>query len=238
MQEYRIVNTQRRVVRIWFAVFLLMLAAAFSPSFLGIDGMKGGYAISVMAGFVAFTALLVVAIYMQRAKRFDEIAAGTDRIAAWQCDGELWQQFVSADYQAEARAKRSLFFYVSAISAVVGLVMFLLTHEALFLLIIAGLIALLAVVALLAPVLRRNKLKNSGPLVIIGHKGLIVGKMFHYWSHFGARLERVELQDSDHLKILSFTYTHPSRHGRQTEIARVPVPESMLEQALKIIKML
>ncbi len=227
MQEYRIVNTQRRVVRIWFAVFLLMLAAAISPSYLGIDGMDGGYAISVMAGFVAFMALLVVGIYMQRAKRFDEIAAGTDRIAAWQCDAALWQLFVSTDYQAEAQAKRSLFFYVSAISAVVGFVMFLLTQEALFLLIIAGLIALLAIVALLVPDLRRNKLKNSGPIVIIGHKGLIVGKMFHYWSHFGARLESVELHNSDHLKILSFNYTYPSRHGRQTETARVPVPENM-----------
>ena len=236
--QYNIPNTQRRIVRVWAVIFILMVVAAFSPAFLGIGGMDGGFGITVMASFVAFTALLVVGIYHQRARQFDAILSGADRLASWPCSAAMWQHFVAADFNEERVTKRSLFFLVSAIAAVVGLLMFLLTGESLFLLIVAGLIAVLAIPATLVPVLRARRLQSSGPVVIIGRKGLIVGKMFHYWGHLGARLEDIDLERIDDLLIMRFHYSYPTRNGRQTETARVPVPDGMAAQLKNVVETL
>lgn len=236
--QFKIPNTQKRIVRVWAVILVLMLAAAFSPSYLGINGMDGGYAITVVSSFIAFTALLVLGIFFQRAKQFDAILNGNDRLASWYCNTELWQRFVNEDFQAEATAKRSLFFYVSAIAAVVGLLMFLLTGEALFLLIIAGLIVVLAITATLVPVTRARRLRQSKPVVLIGRKGLIVGKIFHYWGHLGAVLDKTDVENIEGMTIISFQYSYPAFNGRQTEIARVPVPDGMEEVVDKIITQL
>jgi len=234
-KQFNIPNMQRRIVRVWTTILFLMIAAAFSPSYLGIKGMGGGYAISVVSSFLAFAALLVIGIYVQRAKQFDAILHGDNQLASWQCSASLWQHFVEEDFKAEAAAKRSLYFYVSAIAAVVGLLMFVLTSEALFLLIIVTIIAVLAIPATLVPIMRSRKLRHSGPTVIIGRKGLIVGRMFHYWGHLGARLESVDIEIVNELRVISVQYSYPGRNGRQTETARVPVPDDKEELAGRIV---
>lgn len=230
-----IVNTQRRIVNVWYILTLVFLISIFMPSQLGIDGMDGGFAISFLAGFMVIIGLIVIFIYRSRAKQLDEILSGHGTIVLWKYASEDWLRFVAADFEADKKLKRNLFITVVIISVLVGIMLLFVYQDAIVLFIILGIIVIVAIPALWAPYYRLRKLQNSEAEVLIAEKGVIVGEMFHLWIGLGASLDNVELSTDIDPSIITFHYSMPTRTGRQSEEARVPVPRGRIDEAIRIV---
>jgi hypothetical protein len=215
---------------------MIFVLCIFLPSLLGIDGMEGGFAISFIAGFMVIVAIIVILVYRSRARQMDNILSGEGRIALWRYSPEEWMRFVAVDFEDEKRIKKHLFLLVAIISFVIGVILVIVTQDPIMIFIIAGIIAIVAIPAFWAPRYRFNKLQHSEADVLIAESGVIVGKMFHLWVRMGARLEKVVIDMEKDPKLIEFTYSVPTRNGRQEEIARVPVPYGKMDEAMHIVE--
>ncbi len=230
-----IVNTQRRIVNLWYILTLVFFISIFLPSQLGIDGMNGGFALSFFAGFMVIMGVVIIFIYRSRAKQLDEILSGKGTIAMWRYSPDDWYRFVAADFEADKKLKRNLFITIVAISLLVGIMLLLVYKDIIILYIILGIIVMVAIPALWAPRYRFRKLQNSEAEVLIAEKGVIIGKIFHLWVGIGASLDNVTFNPNTDPAIITFQYSMPTRTGRQTEEARVPVPRGRIDEAIKIV---
>ena len=233
-QEFIMKNSQRRIVNLWLILMAVFIFCMFLPSIIGLDGFDGGFALSFSAGFMVIMSIVVILIYRSRAKQLDNILAGEGRIAVWKYTPAEWMSFITIDFEEEKKTKKFIFYLVSAISVVVGIVLLIVVQDTLILFISLGVIPLVALPAFLAPLMRHKKLQNSESKALIAEKGVIVGKMFHLWVKLGARLDQVVLVTDEQPPILEFHYSIPTRNGRQESVARVPVPSGKTEEAIKI----
>lgn len=227
-------NTQRRIVRLWIILLFVFIFLIFLPSIIGLDGMDGGFALGFVSFFMVIMSIVVILIYRSRANQLDRILAGEGRLAVWKYEPYEWEKFTAIDFEEEKKAKKFLFFLISAICVIVGVILLVLVRDILILYISLGIIPVVAIPAFLAPRMRYNKLKKSEGKVLISEKGVIVGRMFHLWVKLGARLDQVVLVTDEYPPILEFHYSMPTRNGRQEEVARVPVPSGKMDEAERI----
>jgi hypothetical protein len=234
--EFKMPNTQQRIVNIWLILMVVFTFIVFLPSIIGLDGMDGGFAMSFVSGFMVLTCIIVILVYRSRAKLMDKILSGEGRIAIWKYSPEEWMRFTAIDFEAEKKAKKLLFLLVSAISVIVGVILMIVVKDILILFITLGIIPLVSIPAFLAPRMRYRKLLQSESKALIAEKGVIVGKMFHLWTKMGACLDSVLIDMESDPKIIEFSYSIPTRNGRQEEVARVPIPKAKMEEAMRIVE--
>ncbi|MFZ4707264.1 MAG: hypothetical protein ACOYMF_14760 [Bacteroidales bacterium] len=231
-----ITNTQRRIVNQWYVITLVFLIGIFIPSWIGMDGMEGGFGLSFLAGFMVMVGFIVIVIYNSRAKQMGKILKGEGKIAEWRYTPDEWIRFVAADFEDEKKTKKNLFIMVVVISVIVGVLMTVVIQNALILFIIAGILVIVAIPAFLVPRFRYRKLQHSEAEALIAENGVIVGKMFHLWVKLGARLDQVSINSEDDPNIIEFSYSMPTRTGMQEEVARVPIPAGKMSEALWIVE--
>lgn len=235
-EEFTLKNSQRRIVNLWIILGAFFIFLIFFPSIIGLDGFDGGFAISFVSGFMVLSSLVVIFIYRSRAKQLDKILSGEGRIAVWKYTPKEWERFTTIDFEEEKKVKKQLFFLVSVICVVIGIIMLLIVKDILILFISLAIIPMVAIPAFLAPRARFHKLSNSEPKAIISEKGVVVGKMFHLWIGLGATLDQVVLAIDENPPILEFHYSMPTRTGRQEETARIPVPAGKVDEANRIVE--
>jgi membrane protein YdbS with pleckstrin-like domain len=233
--DFTMKNSQRRIVNLWWILMAVFIFLVFLPTIIGLDGFDGGFAISFVSVFLVIMSLIVILIYRSRAKQLDSILAGEGRIAVWKYSPEEWERFTTIDFEEEKKAKNFLFKLVSVICVIVGILLWIAVEDVLIMFISLGIIPVVAIPAFLAPRMRYKKLKNSEGKALISEKGVIVGKMFHLWVKMGARLDEVSIDPEEEPALLVFQYSMPTRNGRQTETARIPVPRGK-EQEAEMIK--
>jgi membrane protein implicated in regulation of membrane protease activity len=234
--EFKMPNTQQRIVNLWLILMAVFTFIIFLPSIIGLDGMDGGFAMSFISGFMVITSIIVILVYRSRAKQLDKILSGEGRIAVWKYLPEEWMRFILVDFEAERKAKKFLFILVSVICVVVGVILMIAIRDVLVLFISLGIIPIVAVPAFLAPRMRYRKLQQSESKALIAENGVIVGKMFHLWVKMGARLDSVLIDMESDPKIIEFSYSIPTRNGRQEEVARVPIPKTKMDEAMRIVE--
>jgi len=229
-------NSQRRIEYLWIGLMLLFAFCIFLPTLIGLDGFDGGFAIGFVSGFMVIISFVVILVYHSRANQLNQILSGEGRIAVWHYSAEEWMRFVEKDFEEEKRLKRNLFFLVAAIAILIGLILALAVGDLIFIPIVLGIIGVVAIPAFLAPRFRYRKLRNSPAWVLIAENGVMVGKVFHLWVKLGASLDKVALNDQSYPQLIEFTYSMPSRHGRQEGVARVPVPYGKTEEAENVLR--
>ncbi|MDO9255728.1 MAG: zinc ribbon domain-containing protein [Bacteroidales bacterium] len=234
-QDFNMKNSQRQIVNLWLILLAVFIFCIFLPSIIGLDGFDGGFAMSFTSGFMVIMSLVVIFIYRSRAKQLGKILKGEGRIAVWNYSQDEWIRFIAADFEDEKKSKKMLFFIVAVIAVVVGIILMISLKDVLALFIALGIIPIVAIPAFWAPRARFNKLKNSEPKALISEKGVIVGKMFHLWVNLGASLDKVMLSIEENPEMIEFTYSMPTRNGRDVQVARVPVPKGKHYDAEKII---
>jgi ABC-type multidrug transport system fused ATPase/permease subunit len=166
----------------------------------------------------------------------DKIITGDGRLALWHYTPEEWIRFIASDFEEEKIVKKNMFILVVAIALIVGVLLMIVLQDALIMLIIGGIIVLVAIPAYWAPRYRYRKLKKSRTFALIAENGVVIGKMFHLWVTMGASLDDVSLNVKENPNLIEFTYSYPVRHGRQEEVARVPVPYGKYDEAVNILK--
>ena len=214
--------------RIFAIIFTWLLAGfiflIFLPPLIGLEGMNGGFAVSVISFFFSIMCLIVVIINFQIAKKFNKITSGDNLILHWTYENSEWQKFTEKEYKYEKRKKRMLLLIMGIIIFVIFVIFAVINPEVAYAMIISaiGLVVLLAIFAFLVPWLNyKNRKKNSGELYL-SKNGVYIGGFFHVWKFLGSKLKNINFDEAD--MMITLEYTYPTRTGISTETVHIPVP--------------
>ena len=233
-------NPQRRTTTIWGIITVIAVFAIFAPHIFGMDGFSGGFAISTLSFFVAITGIIVVVIYVKRARALDRLFQGENLLAHWTYSPEEWRQYTEQEFQTERKEKWGLFYLIAGIALFLGIIFLIIDPKAgLFVFfVMLGLIALIAFVAWITAwsTYRQNK-KYLGE-AYIATTAVYLNRQFHTWKGLGARLVSVILAEEKGQQLVAFTYAAPARTGMQEYTVRLPVPRGKEKAAEAIAEKL
>jgi hypothetical protein len=233
-------NPEKTYARISAGIFILAIGFIFLPDWIGMDGLRGGYAVSFVAIFVAISAALVAWFFWQRAKTLDEIYAGKDLLAHWRYQPDEWQSYIDVERQEQTRQNTWLLVVMAVWAFFFGGLCWVTDREAgrLVFYIMLGLVLLLGMVAFGLPRLRYQRQRRGPGEAWITPKTIYIGGVLVRWDFWGTRLESVQwiAPQGNGLASLAFKVSFPSRAGRQTQMVRVPVPRGREAEARKIIE--
>ncbi len=229
------INTARRTMNIWIAVTLLSVFGIFAPSIFGLDGMDGGFAISFACLLLAITAFIVIFMYRGRARAVDKMLEGSNILVRWKYSEGEWAEYTENSYQAEKSGKWGLYLFVMAIAAVVCFFFWIFVEDSGLIMVgvMGGLAVILALTILITTNYDRWQNRRHLGEAIISRDGVYINRLLHLWRGWGARLDGAEYNRRE--RMLEFTYSAPSRTGRNYATARVPVPTGAEARAEEIL---
>ncbi len=223
-------NPQARVAWIWVGIGVLGVAGVFLPFVFGMEGMGGGFAIAVVCGFLALSAAIAASVFAARARILGRLFRGADVLACWTYPEADRTNHAKKELAEEKKASWVLLLIIAAFALLIGIGFLIADPDAgrFVLLVMVGLVALLAVVAFLAPSIRHRKRRRAVPEAIVSREGAYVFGMLHTWRLLGARIEDVDLATGAK-PVLHVTYSAPVLYGkvfltRQSYTVSIPVP--------------
>jgi drug/metabolite transporter superfamily protein YnfA len=201
------------------------------------DGMGGGYAISFACLIIGITAFIVIFMYRGRARAVDRMLSGENVLAHWKYAEHEWEEYTEKAYQAETSGKWGLYIFVMVIAAVVCFFFWIFVEDSgtIMLGVMGGLALILAATILITTNYDRWQNRRYHGEVIISRDGVYVNRLLHLWRGWGTTLDRTEYNRQD--RMLEFTYSAPSRTGRNYATARVPVPIGLENKAEELLKL-
>lgn len=230
-----IVNKPRKVMRNAFIITALMVAGAFITGYSNMDGMNGGFALISMFLFFAIMAIITAFVYIPRAREFNKLVQQLHPIAHWTYTQQEWDAFIKEDLKETLTVNKATLKLITIISIVVCVLLLLIYRDSLFILIVAGIILLITLVAFISPYIRKRILRKGIHETYIGDQSAFVGGTFQTWKHLGARLTNVDIYTDAPIPMLHIIFEYPTLRGMQESIFRIPVPEGKMEEAKKII---
>jgi hypothetical protein len=233
-----IVNKPRKVIRNALIISVLMIAGAFITGYSGIDGMEGGYALILIFGFLAMSSFITAMVYIPRAREFDKLVSELKPLAHWTYTETEWNSFIREDLKETMAVNKATLRLVIIVSLVVLAGLLLVYRDNLFILIIAGIIGMLTMVAFIAPHIRSYFLKKGEHEALVGERAAIVGGTFQTWTPLGAYLIGTDIYEEAEIPILHIIYEFPTLQATQQEIIRIPVPKGKMDEARKIVELL
>ena len=230
-------NPPRTTATVWWTITALATFGIFAPSLFGMDGFNGGYAIAALCMLTAITGLIVAIIYTKMAGRLDKILKGENLLAHWTYSADEWQQYTEEEYKRQKSANKGLFIIIAVIALVMGTIFLIVDHRAgqwVFLTMI-GLIVLIGFVAWFTAFYNHQQNKHTLGQVYFTPDAIYLNRQFHDFKSMWAKLESATLKGKTN-QYIEFTYSAPTRTGRQNYEARVPVPRGKEEEAPKLVE--
>ena len=237
-QEVRLTqrNPEYAGIIVGLALVLLGVAGVIVPGLVGMDGMKGGYALGLVGVFVAIMGLIVAAVYWRRAADARRILAGDNQLVHWRYEPGEWQRYAQEEFELDSQEKRGLFWVVIAIMVVIGLAFWIADPEAgiWVAVVLAGVAVLLAFFAFVVPSLEHRRRQRTMGEAIIVPEGVYLAGRLHLWRQLGSRLCNVSIVGQDPAMI-EFQIEAPTRTGTQICAVRVPIPHGQDETARQVV---
>jgi len=231
-------NPPLRTLQVWIVLTLLGIFAMFAPTIFGMDGFKGGYAISTLSFLLVLAGIIVIIIYSGRVRTLNKIFSGDNLLAHWTYSPEEWNSYADTEYKDEKEGKKALFYVIAAFALFFGIVAMVIDFEnGIFVMVL--MLALIAVIAFTAWFTswynyRQNK-KYLGETYITG-EAVYINRQLHTWHGLGAKLDSVNLSKGKPPLLLQFVYSAPTRTGIQEYQVNVPVPKGQEAVAEKIFQ--
>jgi hypothetical protein len=208
------------------------------------DGMGGGYAVAFVSGFIALCGVVVAAIFAVRARILGRLLSGRGVLTHWTYPAEDRADHVDKELEEERKGSWTLFLVIAALSVVIGVGFLVADPDAgrFVFLLLMGVVALLAVVAALAPRMRHRRRRRAVPEAIISLEGAYVLGMLHTWRLLGARVEETHVA-AGKKPVLRVTYSAPVLYGkllfgRQSYTVLIPIPRGEEERAESVVRAL
>ncbi len=233
----KIINKPRKVLRNSIILALLMIAAAVISGY-SLDGMKGGYALIVIFGFLALTFLIVAFVYFPRAREFDRLVNDMTPLAHWTFSKEEWLTFTEEDLKESIEANKTTLKMLIIISAIICGVLAMIYKDLFFVYILIGIVVFYGIIAMTVPYLKKRSLLKGSRDVIIGEEAIIVGSTFQTWKFLGAKLRGAVVSNESNIPLLLIRVDFPTRHGYQESIIRSPIPTAKMKDAVQIAALL
>jgi hypothetical protein len=172
------------------------------------------------------------------------LLSGTGVLAHWTYPVEDRAEHVDKELAEERKGSWTLFFIIAAFSLVIGVGFLVADPDAgrFVFLLLMGVVALLALVAALAPRVRHRKRRRAIPEAIVSPEGAYVFGILHTWRLLGARVEGAEVAQGKK-PVLRVTYSAPFLYGRfflgrQAYTVLVPIPQGEEDRAQSVLRTL
>jgi len=234
-----IIKNKPRTIAIIFAVLLFVfIFLIFLPPIISLEGMDGGFAISMVSMFFAISSLVIAIVYFQLARKFRMITSGENIIAHWSYGREEWLKFTEMEYKYEKNKNKALLLLMGIIILIVFIVFALFNPDTwrIMLMVLLGLLALLAILAFLVPWLNYKARKKSAYELYLSKNGVYIGGSFHVWGFLSSKLENAVFNEKEMQIILDYSYI--TRTGPSNELVHIPVPPSKIGNAREAVKKL
>lgn len=230
-------NPPRTTANVWWAITILSLLSISIPWIFDIKMNSGGVIIVIGCAFLALIGLIIASLYMIRAKKLNRIFQGDKLMAHWTYSSDEWQQYAEVEYQRQKDSNRKLFMMVSivAIVCVLGFWIFNNSSGAIAFFAVLGVIALIGFISWFVTYYNYKQNKNIHGQVYLTSDAVYINRQLHDLKGFGSKLEKTELKE-DLQPYIEFTYSVPTRHGRQNQEVRVPIPQGKYDEALKLVE--
>lgn len=228
-------NRHRLIARTCAILASLLSIAVFLPSWAGIDGFNGGFALSTLFGFLAMLLFVSAYVYQRLAKEQDRLLEKSDFLVHWTYSDAEWLAFAADDYAADKREKKILFFMIGGFAIFFGILWPIFDHKAGFVVsgAMIGLIAFTGCIAWLSAWLPHHRnLKTKGE-AFIGRQGAFLNGRMHAWRMLGGRLKSATFKEGSPAQVV-IIYSTPGGKGRQSYTARIPVPAGHEDEARKV----
>jgi pSer/pThr/pTyr-binding forkhead associated (FHA) protein/uncharacterized membrane protein HdeD (DUF308 family) len=229
-------NPQRKVAFTWLVISGLGILGITLPFLADMDMMSKGFGIVFLSFFATIIGIITSIVFFVRAKTLDKLLSGQDLIAYWTYDPNEWHQYTETEFQISKTEKVPLLILTSVICLVVGGVFAIADPKAglVVFLVMLGLIALLSTIVFIIPRLHHSHNQSSVGYAYIGNSGIYLNGYFHNWNMLGGSLDNISIL-AEKIPLLAFTYSYPSRTGRQEETVRIPIPQGQMPMAENII---
>jgi hypothetical protein len=231
-------NPSRRTALIWGGIMVVGLFIIFLPGIIGLDGFDGGFALSILGGFIAMMAIIAMVIYLQMAGILDRITKKENVLVYWQYTPEEWKVYTEQEHEEDAAARRNLFFMVVVIAFIVGIVFMIIKRENYFLIacIILGIIAITGIAAWSSTMANYMNNKRRLGEVYIALDGAYLNRQVHIWKGIGNKLEAIAFEEDEHERPrIKIDYSSPGRNSRNFYTVRIPVPPGQEELAQRVV---
>jgi hypothetical protein len=231
-------NPPRRTALVWTGVIVIGIFIIFLPGMIGLEGFRGGYALSFGGCFMAIIGLIAAIIYARIGLVLDSITKKEHILAYWTYTYEEWKSYTEEENKEDSQSKKLLFIIVAIISIIVGIIFYAIVRDdaLIIVLITVGIIILVGLTALLSSLSSFRHIKRSPCEAIIAMDGVYLNHVLHIWKGIGNQLEEAVYElDKKSRPRVRFEYSSPSNEGRNTYTAQIPVPPGQEDLARKIV---
>lgn len=231
-------NPSRRTALIWGGIMVVGLFVIFLPGIIGLDGFGGGFALSILGGFIAMVAIIAMVIYLQMAGILDRITKKENVLVYWKYTPEEWKIYTEQEHEEDATDRRKLFFMVAVIAFIVGIIFMMIKRENYLLIacIIVGIIAITGIAAWSSTLANYMNNKRRLGEVYIALDGAYLNRQVHIWKGIGNKLEAITFEKDEHEQPrIKIGYSSPGRNSRNFYTARIPVPPGQEELAQRVV---
>jgi hypothetical protein len=231
-------NPPCRISLIWTGIAVLGIIIIFIPRIIGLDGPKGGSAVSLLGGFVALAGVIAAIIFLRLAVSLERIIKKERVLAHWTYTPEVWAGYKQGEHAGDVSTNRGAFVMIAAISLILVLTLWIIMRDN-PLAIIISVLCIIAVAGLTAYLsarssYRRNK-EHPGE-AYISLDGVYLNRKMHIWRGIGNHLENAAYDDTTSSQPrMVFKYSSPGQGERYYYTARVPVPPGQGELARDIV---
>jgi hypothetical protein len=233
-------NPEKRYAAISAIISILAVGLIFLPGWVGMDGMNGGYAISLVSILMAVSAAVITGFFWQRAVTLDNILTGKDLLAHWSYQPEEWQSYTRVELREQTNQNKWLLIIMAAWAILFGGLFWVLDRSAggIVFLVMLGLILILTMAAFGIPRWRYWHQQRDPGEAWIAPKAIYFDGALVCWAFWGTRLENVVWCESEGKTpaLIEFKVSSPSRTGRQSQTIRIPIPDGREIEARNILQ--
>lgn len=232
IQYLNLKNSERKKMKKCYFTSFLGFLMIIAPSIFNIDGMKGGYALSLIGMLIMISLFLVgLLVFKDRAKVFDSIMAGENIIAYWKYGTKEWKKFKDDEYNEIKSTNKGMYIFMIILCSIIFLPFIIFSREGFAMgIVLICLIGILGIAAFLGTKLAKNK-ENEG-FVIIARDGILTNKKFDCWKGFGVKFEEAGYcsEDPSMLEINYKASYYRHHHMIQTVIVLIPKGKELMAE--------
>jgi hypothetical protein len=220
------------------SIIVIGILLIFLPGIIGLDGLRGGFALSFFGIFVAILGIITVVIFARLSRLFDRIFQKDNILAHWTYTAEEWKTYTEEEHAEDKSDKRSLFFLVAVISIVAGIILAVIYRDDFMVIIytVIGIIAVIGLTAFLSVVMPYRWNRHHQGEVYIAREGAYLNSRLHIWKGLGTRLGKVTYEKGKRsLPRIRINYSSYNFAAGNYYTVRIPVPQGKEVAARKIV---
>jgi hypothetical protein len=221
---------------VWWIVTAISLLGIFITLLVDTDISSGGVLIVVTCILLAITGVIIAIIYSIRAEKLGRILRGDNLLVHWTYAPDEWQQYAEEEYTRQRASNKTLFIIITIVTTVCGFGYWIFNPSIAqwALIVMAGVIALTGFIAWFTPFYNHRQNKNNQGQAFFTNHAVYINRQLHDFTGLGSNLEKTEIK-GDQQQFIEFTYSAPTRSGRQTYQARIPVPQGKEVEARDLV---